>query len=104
MTVLATTSNEPVAEFGPCMRSLHVRWQRAVLALFETRGNRTAALEIAGYKSDNRNSLKVMACNLFADARIKAAVREVAVTYIELAEPELLATVLEIMRDTGVRA
>jgi hypothetical protein len=32
------------------MRALHTRWQRAALALFTTKGNRTRALEIAGYK------------------------------------------------------
>jgi hypothetical protein len=104
MTDLTVTSNEPLPEFGPCMRALHTRWQRAVLALFETRGNKTAALRIAGYKSDNLNSIKATAWKLFADPRMRAAVREVALSYIDLAEPELLPLVFEIMRDSKVKA
>lgn len=104
MTDLTTISNEPVAEFGPAMRALHTRWQRAVLALFETRGNKTAALRIAGYKADNLNSIKATAWKVFADDRVRAAVREVAIRYIDLAEPELLPTVLDIMRDTKAKA
>ena len=76
--VAAPPGNEPLAEFGPAMRVLHTRWQRAVLALFQTRGNMTAALELAGYKSDNRHSLKATAWKIFHDDRVRAAVRETA--------------------------
>jgi hypothetical protein len=83
------------------MRVLPSRWQRAVLALFQTRGNMTAALELAGYKATNRNSIKATAWKMFHDDRMRAAVREVAGRMIETSEPELLATTFEIMRDAG---
>lgn len=104
LTETTATSNEPAAEFGPAMRALHTRWQRAVLALFQTRGNMTAALEIAGYKADNRNSIKATAWKIFHDDRVRAAVRETATRMIEVTEPELLATTLDIMRDAGTDA
>ena len=37
-------------EFGPAMRALAPRWQKAVMALFLTKGNRSAALRAAGSK------------------------------------------------------
>src|SRR6266566_3000535 len=83
-SVAAPPGSEPLAEFGPAMRVLHTRWQRAVLALFQTRGNMTAALELAGYKSDNRNSIKATAWKIFHDDRVRAAVRETAARMIEL--------------------
>ncbi len=103
-SVAAPPGSEPLAEFGPAMRVLHTRWQRAVLALFQTRGNMTAALELAGYKSDNRNSIKATAWKIFHDDRVRAAVRETAARMIETTEPELLATTLDIMRDAGTDA
>jgi hypothetical protein len=96
-------SREPQPEFGPAMRALPLRWQRAVTALFVTKGNRSAALRAAGYKA-KPNSLHVLASRIFADDRVRAAVREVAARMIEIAEPELLATTLDIMRDTDNRA
>jgi hypothetical protein len=84
------------------MRSLSSRWQKAAVAIFATRGNRTAALEIAGYKSDNRDSIKATAHKMFADDRMRAAVRELAARMIETSEPELLATTFEIMRDNAI--
>jgi hypothetical protein len=104
MTDITAASNEPVAEFGPAMRVLHTRWQRAVLALFETKGNKTQALRLAGYKADNLNSIKSTAHKMFADPRMKAAVREVAISYIDLAAPEVLATVMEILRNADVKS
>jgi hypothetical protein len=104
MTDIVTASNDPVPEFGPAMRSLHTRWQRAALALFETKGNKTAALRLAGYKSDNLDSIKSTAWKIFADPRMKAAVREVAISYIDMAAPEVLATVMEILRDASVKS
>src|SRR5262249_40342322 len=94
--------NEPQPEFGPAMRALPLRWQKAVAALFVVKGNRSAALRAAGYKA-KPNSLHVLASRIFADDRVRAAVREVAARMIEIAEPELLATTLDIMRDTGTR-
>jgi hypothetical protein len=102
MTDIVAASNEPVPEFGPCMRVLTTRWQRACLALFQTRGNMSEALRLAGYKSDNRHSLKATAWKIFHDDRMRAAVREVAGRMIETSEPELLATTFEIMRDAGI--
>ena len=102
--VAALPGNEPLAEFGPAMRVLNVRWQRAVLALFQTRGNMTAALRLAGYKSDNNHSIKATAWKIFHDDRVRAAVRETATRMIETTEPELLATTLDIMRDAGTDA
>jgi hypothetical protein len=95
--------NEPQPELGPAMRALPLRWQRAVTALFVTKGNRSAALRAAGYKA-KPNSLHVIASRVFADDRVRATVREVAARMIEIAEPELLATTLDIMRDTDNRA
>jgi phage terminase small subunit len=95
-------SSEPQPELGPAMRALPLRWQRAVTALFVTKGNRSAALRAAGYKAQP-NSLHVLASRIFADDRVRAAVRECAARMIEIAEPELLATTLDIMRDTATR-
>ena len=76
-------------EFGPAMRALAPRWRKAVVALFLTKGNRTAALRAAGYKA-NKNAIGVLASRMFADDRMRAAVREVAFAQIDIAEPELL--------------
>ena len=81
------------------MRALAPRWQKAVVALFLTKGNRTAALRAAGYKA-NKNAIGVLASRMFADDRMRAAVREVALAQIDIAEPELLGVTLSIMRNT----
>jgi len=104
MTDIVAASNDPTPEFGPAMRALHTRWQRAVLALFEAKGNKTQALRLAGYKASNLDSIKATAWKIFADPRMKAAVREVAISYIDLAAPEVLATVLEILRDANTKS
>src|SRR5262245_47318450 len=95
--------SEPQPELGPAMRVLPLRWQKAVTALFLTKGNRTAALRAAGYKA-KPNSLHVIASRVFADDRVRAAVREVAIQMIDVAEPELLAITLDIMRDSENKA
>ena len=98
----------PEPEFGPAMRALSPRWQKAVAALFLTGGNRTEALRIAGYK-DTKNkygktaALTVLASRMFADDRVRAAIREEAIRHIEITEPELLATTMSIVRDTDKR-
>jgi hypothetical protein len=106
-----TSANQrslPEPEFGPAMRALSPRWQKAVTALFLTGGNQTEALRIAGYK-DTKNkwgktaALTVLASRMFADDRVRAAIREEAVKHIDVAEPELLATTLSIVRDTKKR-
>jgi hypothetical protein len=83
------------------MRILPLRWQKAVTALFLTRGNQSEALRLAGYNSQGRSQkgLHVTATRIFADARVRAAVREVAAQQIDIAEPEMLAITLGIIRD-----
>jgi hypothetical protein len=94
---------EPATELGPAMRALPIKWQRAVVALFACKGNMTAAFRAAGYKHGPKAE-KANAWRLFHDDRVRAAVREVAVRSIDLAEPEVLGTVLQIMRDTDQKA
>jgi hypothetical protein len=91
---------DPMPELGPAMRILPLRWQRAVTALFLTGGNKTQALRHAGYGA-KMNSLHAMAGRIFADPRVRAAVREVALQQIDIAEPELLSVTLGIMRDSN---
>ena len=96
----------PEPEFGPAMRALNPRWQKAVMALFVTGGNRAEALRIAGYKTKKPakdNGLYVTAARLFADDRVRAAIREEAARHIEITEPELLATTMSIIRDIDKR-
>ncbi len=96
----------PEPEFGPAMRALNPRWQKAVMALFLTGGNRAEALRIAGYKTKKPakdNGLYVTAARLFADDRVRAAIREEAARHIEITEPELLATTMSIIRDIDKR-
>jgi hypothetical protein len=59
------------------MRALNPRWQKAVVALFLTDGSRAAALQMAGYKG-KPNSIYVLASRIFADDRVRAAIREEA--------------------------
>ena len=91
-------------DWGPAMRMLPARWQKAVLALFATRGNKSAAYRAAGFNASGIKSVKANAWRLFQDDRVRAAVRETAVRFIDLSEPEVLGTVLEIMRDSGAKA
>jgi hypothetical protein len=97
------TFNEPDPELGPAMRAIHPRWQRAVAALFATNGNRADALRLAGYKG-TRDSIKAMAWRIFNDDRVRLAIREEAVKFIDVAEPELISTTMSIMRNVGERA
>jgi hypothetical protein len=100
---LAPSTGEPTPELGQAMRALHPRWQRAVTALFLTNGDRTKALRLAGYQG-KAESLRVMASRLFADDRVRAAIREEASKNIDVAEPEMLGTTLSILRNVGERA
>jgi hypothetical protein len=99
-TATVPAHSDPIPEFGPAMRVIPLRWQRAVTALFLTGGNKTQALRHAGYGA-KMNSLHAMAGRIFADPRVRAAVREVALQQIDIAEPELLSVTLGIMRDTN---
>src|SRR5260370_23961543 len=89
---------EPIPELGPAMRVLPKRWRVAVLALFDTKGDRTMALRLAGYRS-KQESLHVIASRVFADTRVRLAIREECVARIDGAEPELIAVVRGIMPD-----
>jgi hypothetical protein len=97
-------NTEPTPEMGPAMRALPPRWREAVTALFATSGDRTKALRLCGYKADNKKSLYVQACRLFADDRVRAAIREEAAKQIDIAEPEMLGTTLGILRDRAEKA
>jgi phage terminase small subunit len=94
-------SDKPPVEFGPCMRALKPQQQRAVLALFQTEGNRTQAMALAGYSTNSHKALKSYASAFFRNERVRAAVREVAEHEIAIAEPELLALTWRIARDVG---
>lgn len=100
---LAVKPREPVPEMGPAMRVLHPRWRVAVLALFETKGDRTAALRLAGYRG-KPESLYASASRLFADDRVRLAVAEECKRRIDTSEPEILTTVQEIMRNPEEKA
>jgi hypothetical protein len=97
-TAVAPIRSDPAPELGPAMRVLPPRWQKAVTALFLTDGNKTQALRVAGYKAATP-SLRVMASRIFADDRVRLAIREVAAQQIDIAEPEMLAATLQIIRD-----
>jgi len=101
--VSAFNSNisEPLPKFGPAMRALRPQQQRAVLALFQARGNRSAEMRMAGYSQKSAKSIKSHASSFFQQDNVRAAVREVAEREISLAEPELLALVWEIARDAS---
>jgi hypothetical protein len=85
----------------PACASLPLRWQRAVTALFLTGGNKSDALRHAGYGHNPPRTIHSQAGRIFADPRVRAAVREVALQQIDIAEPELLSVTLRIMRDTN---
>jgi hypothetical protein len=95
---------DPVPEMGVCMRALPARWRAAVEALFVTEGDMTKAAQIAGYKADNRESLRVMAHRIFRDNRVRAAIQEEAKKHIDISEPELISTVKGILRNPVEKA
>ncbi len=102
-TLPTKRSVEPTPEYGPAMRVLHPPWQRCVLALFDTQGDQTKALRIAGYEG-KPESLRVMASRIFHDDRVRAAVKEECAKRIDLSEPELLAVTRSILTDIGEKA
>lgn len=105
-TDVAIAPREPSTELGPAMRALPPRWQKAVVALFAHRGNMSAAYRAAGFNPSptHEASVRTSAWRLFHDPRVRAAVREVAVSSIDISEPETLGTVLEIMRNNNEKA
>jgi hypothetical protein len=82
---------------------LPARWRLAVLALFEMKGDRTAAILAAGYRAKPA-SLNVMASRIFADDRVRLAVAEECKRRIDTTEPEILETVAAIMRNPAEKA
>ncbi len=101
--VAKSAPREPVPELGPAMRVLPKRWRVAVLAFFDTKGDRTMALRLAGYKS-KQESLHVIASRVFADSRVRLAIREECVARIDGAEPELIEVVRGIMHNLDEKA
>ena len=86
------------------MRVLHPRWRKAVLALFETNGDRTMALRLAGYKSPRPESLREMASRIFADNSARLAIWKECVARFDGAELELIEFVRKIMHDANEKA
>src|SRR5262245_38049260 len=81
---------DPVPELGPAMRVLPAKWQKAVDALFLVDGDRSKALRLAGYVG-KPESINVMASRIFADGRVRRAIREECNRRIDTCEPELIA-------------
>jgi hypothetical protein len=96
-------ADEPEVELGSAMRALSPRWRVAVHALFETKGNRSAAARAAGYGGTARN-LASYASRMFSDPRVRAAVKEECAKRIDISEPELLEATLTIVRDKKEKA
>jgi hypothetical protein len=97
-------AREPEPEYGPAMRALpSPKWRRAVEFVFLTNGDMTKAIELAGYRG-KRESLRVMACRIFADNRMRAAIKEECNKRIDITEPELLLTAMEVFRNPGEKA
>ena len=85
------------------MRVLHLRWQRAVLMLFVTKGNQTDAVQLAGYQGSHK-SLAVTASRIFNQDAVRAAIAEQMRSRIDIAEPEVFEIVAGIMRDPEEKA
>ena len=107
---LPARQSDPAPEFAPAMRALPPRWQKAVMALFATGGNQSRAYLLAGFvgKNDSPSSpassaVRANSTRLFVDPRIRAAIREYAICQIDISEPEVMHTVLEIMRNANER-
>jgi hypothetical protein len=93
---------DPTPEYGPAMRALHPRWRKAVEMLFLAGGNQTQALRLSGYTGEP-NSLKVTASRLFADDRVRKALREECDRRTSTLEPEMMAVTLEVVRDLSTK-
>ena len=96
-------TREPTPEYGPCMRVLHLRWQRAVLMLFVAKGNQTKAIELAGYEG-KPDVLKVTASRIYNQDSVRAAIAEQMRSRIDISEPEVFEIVASIMRDPKEKA
>lgn len=94
---------DPVPELGPAMRVLPEKWQKAVDALFLVDGDRSKALRLAGYVGKPA-SINVMASRIYADDRVRRAIREECDRRIDTCEPELIAVTRTILHDVGEKA
>jgi hypothetical protein len=93
----------PTPELGPAMRVLSPQWRRAVDALFDVDGDRSKALRLAGYQG-KPESINVMASRIFADDRVRAAIKEECLRRIDASEPELIGVVRRILHDSNEKA
>ncbi len=91
--------SELMGDDGPAMRELTVRQRAFVLAYFEARSG-AAAARAAGYSEGaSRRNLKTMAYELLRNAKVKAAILEVARgRYVGLL-PKAMSVQEEIMND-----
>src|SRR5207248_6992340 len=85
------------------MRCLPLKWQRAVDALFLVDGDRSKALRLAGYVGKPA-SINVMASRIFADDRVRRAIREECDRHIDASEPELISVIRNILHDNKEKA
>jgi hypothetical protein len=101
----ARSTNDPTPEMGPAMRALSPRWRKLVECLFIAEGNQSEALRISKlYKVDNRDSVKALSSKIFRDPRMRAAIREEAMNHLDIAEPEMIATTMSIVRNNAEKA
>jgi len=94
---------DPIPELGPAMRVLPEKWQKAVDALFLVDGDRSKALRLAGYQGKSE-SINVMASRIFADDRVRRAIREECTRRIDASEPELISVTRKILHDANEKA
>lgn len=92
------TETDSDDELGPAMRALSPQRRAAVRALFRTKGNRSAAARLAGYKGSPRN-LAAHASRMFAAPGVRAAVKEECTRQIDISEVEIFETTMGIIRD-----
>jgi phage terminase large subunit-like protein len=94
---------DPEPQLGPAMRVLPDKWRAAVDALFLTNGDRSQALRLAGYVA-KPESINVMASRIFADDRVRRAIREECDRRIQTCEPELISVTRNILHNPGEKA
>jgi hypothetical protein len=80
-----------------------------VRQLFETRGDRTAALVNCGYGGERKNpawrhNVQAEASRFFADKRIRAAIAEECRARLEYIEPEVIEAIRSIANSTKEKA
>jgi hypothetical protein len=101
--VKRSRKRDPVPQPGPAMRALPEKWQKAVDALFLVDGDRSKALRLAGYQG-KPESINVMASRIFADDRVRRAIREECDRRIDTCEPELISVTRTILHDVSEKA